>query len=158
MRFSNRPNMRTARRARQWTIVNQNVTLSSTISIIDISGLLEAALGFNLHDATVSALRLTLDMRFAAGSVVGDNVFAFFGVMWASNAAIAAGAASMADPSSDPADWIMHGSRLLVSDSALEHQPRNGHMDFFGDSQRKQRENNSSLVLLAKNQVSDHGV
>ena len=158
MRTVTRQIIRSARRARQWTIINQNTTLNSMGSIVDLSSALETSLGSNLHNSTVSALRLTFDFHFADASTIGDRVLAYFGVMWATNDAIAAGVASLPDPIVDSADWIMHGTRLLVSGSTALHQPRNAHMDFFGDSQRKQRENNSSLVLIAKNQVSDHGV
>ena len=158
MRTVRRPVVRGARRARQWTIINKNATLSSTTAIIPLQDTLETALGFNLNNVTVTALRLTIDLQFATASTIGDRVLTYFGVIWAGNDAIAAGAASLPDPTVDPADWIMHGTRLIISDSILIHTPRNAQINFFGDSQRKQRENNSSLVLLAKNQVSDHGV
>ena len=146
------------RRARQWAITNSNFTLSSTKVAIDLQAGLETDLAANLHNVTLAASRLTLQFDFAAGSTIGDRALGFYGIIWMSNDALTAGASAFPNPENDSADWIMHGSRLLVSESTLQHQPRNAHMNFFTDSQRKQRENNSTLVLIGVASLSEHGV
>ena len=149
---------RGARRSRQWGTNLANFTLSTTSVAIDLQAELESDLGFNLHNTTIGAIRTTLDMHFAAGSTVGDQTMLYFGILWFNNEAVAAGGASLPNPTHTQADWIMHGSRLLISESTALHQPRNAHMDFFSDSQRKQRENNSTLVLIGTASLADHGV
>ena len=146
------------RRERQWTIIQSNFTMSGALVAIDLTTVLEASLGSTLHNVTVSALRLTIDMNFAAGLTVGDRSLNYFGVMWISREALAVGSAALANPATDAADWMMHGTRLIVSESALLHKPRGASMEFFSDSQRKQRENNSVLVLIGTAPISDHGV
>ena len=149
---------RGVRRARQWAITSQNFTMSTTVVAIDLQTALETDLDANLHNVTVAAIRLTLGFQFATASTVGDRTNMFFGVIWVGNDALATGFAALPSPIDDSADWIMHGSRLLVSNSAAIHAPRNGTMDFFGDAQRKQRENHSTLVLIGVASIAEHGV
>ena len=159
MRTVGRQAIRSARRARQWAITAQNFTLSAMTVAVDLQSGLEVDLDANLHNVTVSAIRTTLDLQFAAGLTIGDRTLCYFGIIWLSNDAIAAGGSSLPNPANDSADWIMHGTRLVVSESTLIHKPRGGQLNFFGDSMRKQRENNSSLVMIGATVTpSEHGV
>ena len=147
-----------SRRARQWAIVNQNFTTSQTKVGVDLQSALETDLGYNLNNVTVSASRLTIGLQFATGSTIGDRVNMYFGMVWVGKDALVAGEAALPSPINDSVDWIMHGTRLLVSESIVIHMPRGGQMEFFSDSARKQREANQTLVLMGQADVSEHGL
>jgi len=146
-----------ARRARQWAIVRNTTSVIGTTeaqkAVIDLQAALEVDLGFNLNNTTCSAIRLRLNYHFASGSTVGDSVQFAYGIMWASDDAIAAGAASLPNPADDSADWIAHGGGFIVSESTAQHVPRGANQMLENDSMRKQRENNSSLVMITSAQT-----
>ncbi len=144
---------RSVRRARQWAIVRFTTSVIGTTeaqkSVVDLQAALETDLGFNLNNVTASAIRLRLNYHFAAGSTVGDSVQFAWGIIWASDDAIAAGAASIQNPANDSADWMAHGGGFIVSESTAQHVPRGGENHIvINDSMRKQRENNSSLIIV----------
>jgi len=143
---------------RQWGIVNASAAVvsasHSTAISINLGAPLEAAIGSNLHNVTVSAMRFNINLLFQATAVVGDQVNLFWGVMWATKDAIAAGALSLPEPTTDHADWIAHGQMSVVADvAAVVSMPRFGKFYVHNDSMRKQRENASSLVFIAQGQV-----
>jgi len=150
--------IRSARRARQWAIVRFTTSVIGTTeaqkSVVDLQALLETDLGFNLNNVTASAIRLRLNFHFASGSTVGDSVQFAYGIIWASDDAIAAGAASIPNPANDSSDWMAHGGGFIVSESTAQHVPRggDGHM-MINDSMRKQRENSTTLVLVTSAQT-----
>ena len=143
---------RTARRARQWAITQNSTTLAgaahSDNAVIQLQSGLETELAFNLHNVTASAIRMTLDFHYLVGSTIGVLNRVVFGIIWASDDSIAAGAASVPSPADDNADWMAFGGGSFISESVVAHSPRDSRFVISNDSMRKQYENNSSLVLV----------
>ncbi len=142
------------RRARQWAITHATGSIVATTEagklVVDLQAGLETDLGFNLNNVTASAIRMDIFANFQGTAVVGDVVFIALGIQWASDDAIAAGPASLANPSNDAADWLWHGAINVVADvAAVPSQPRDAHLVINNKSMRKQRENHQSLVLVA---------
>ena len=105
---------RVPRRARQWGIVQTSTTVSAASeagkAVIDLQSGLELALDYNLNNVTASAIRLMLNVSFVTAGTLGEAARGAWGIMWASNQAIAAGASSLPNPTQDEADWMAHGA------------------------------------------------
>ena len=134
------------RKTRQWGLVNVTIAIISaahaTAVAVDLQNPLETAIGSNLHNVTVSAMRILISMNFQATCVAGDQANVFYGVTWATNDAIAAGALSLPEPTTDHSDWIAHGNIHAIADTAgVIQMPRFGQQMLVNDSMRKQREN-----------------
>ncbi len=154
MTTRNRTIVRTARRARQWAIMPQTsgsiigVTEAQKIAF-DLQANLEIDLGYNLNNVTASAIRLDLTFDFQNTAVVGDRARCAWGIGWIQDDALAIGGTSLPNPSNDSFDWMAHGVFSVIADvAAVNSRPRNGLQMIRNDSQRKQRENHSSLVLI----------
>ena len=149
---------RSVRRARQWAIQtgsNQTIAIATTPNIFNLQSGLEAELGFNLHNVTASAIRLDIGINFTTGGALGDRVYLHYGVTFVDNVALGIGTTAMPQPESDNADWMAHGSILFANEAAgNSNVPRGGQIKLVSDSMRKQRENNSSLVLLIQASTS----
>ena len=159
MRTVGRATVRQQRRARQWAITNATFTASTTPVAIDLQSQLEVDMDQNLHNVTAAAIRISLGCFFLTGSTVGERTWLYFGIIWMGNDAIVAGGASLPNPVNDSADWMMHGARLLTSEATVGNLPRGGQIDFFSDFMRKQRENNSSLILIGvTSSLNEHSV
>ena len=142
--------VRNARRARQWAVIpGTNGTIAgiteATKLSFNLTSDLETSLGFNLHNVTASAIRLDLGLQFAASGTVGDRAMLHWGVIWITTDATAT---IMPNPATDAADWMAHGSRLIVNEAMAINMPRGGQVELHSDSMRKQRENNSELNLV----------
>jgi len=152
MTMTRRQIVRAPRRARQWAITQNSVSVVAATeaakAIVSLQDQLEIALAFNLHNTTVSAIRLRLDFHYPSGSTIGDLTRATYGIIWASNDAITAGAASLPNPGVDHSDWVAHGGVSFISESTAAHRPRFSSVMIINDSMRKQRENATSLVLI----------
>ncbi len=151
------------RRPRQWGLQNNNGSIVAATHAgnlaFDLQSKLETDLGANLHNVTVSAIRLDITLRFQATAVVGDTFNLHWGITWVSSSAAAAGGVALPDPSDDHADWIAHGQRLVVADvAAVISAPRRGLIEIRNDSMRKQKENDSSLLLICQASVVDDPV
>ena len=151
MTMSRRQIVRAPRKSRQWALTMANGTLVSIGDSIVVNLLagLRTEVGQQFTNLTASAIRLRLYCSFDATSGVGDRVEFAWGIIWATDNAIAAGVASLPDPRSDNADWMAHGSVQVISESALRGAPRHSLVVIDNDSMRKQRENNSSLIFIA---------
>ena len=150
MRTVGRQN-RSARRARQWSIqpgINATMTTAGTAIAFDLQAALETDIGSNLNNVTASAIRLAIGCNFAAGATIGQRVMLHYGVTWVGNDALGIGELALPDPVDDSADWMAHGARLISAESALQHVPQGAQFELVSDSMRKQRENNSTLVLI----------
>ena len=151
-----------ARRSRQWGITNVSTSLTVASfagkSVIDLSAALEANLGLTLNNVTASAIRIKLIISFLTGGTLGEGGAGAYGIMWASNTAITAGVASIPDPIADDADWMAHGKFTIFVEQTHAHIPRGGIQMISNDSMRKQRENNSSLVLVTEASLAVHGM
>ena len=119
--------------------------------LVDLGEELETSIGANLHNVTVSAIRMDMWMSFATTAVVGDRVRMAYGIMWIAQDSFDIGGTSVPDPSTDHVDWIAHGSSEIICDAAaVLSSPRNGLVRIRNDSMRKQRENNSVLALIVR--------
>ena len=142
------------RRARQWANTPMVTTTISTAgetgkAVIDLQAQLEVDLDYNLNNVTASAIRLNLYVRTQATVVVGDTMSGLWGVMWVNDDAIAVGATAVPSPAGDSADWMAHGTWAIAADTAgAVGFPATNPFPVLSDSQRKQRENHSSLVFV----------
>ena len=159
---SNRRQNFPARRARQWGTTNTSTTVSAATDagkvVIDLQAGLEIDLAMNLHNVTASAIRISLTTSFLVGGTLGEAARLSWGIMWATDQAIAAGGAALPNPISDEADWMAHGGITVFVEQIHAHIPRGGLTMISNDSMRKQRENNSTLVLLVQGAVIVHAV
>ena len=143
------------RKERQWGIHSSNQTLSTAghagMLSFDLSANIETSIGANLHNVTVSALKYRIRVRCVAAPTVFATFQVAFGIMWATNDAIAQGGLSLPQPSIDDGDWIWHNIRSWQADVATALAPLHPRDDMVIDnkSMRKQRENNSTLILIA---------
>ncbi len=150
MTLQRRSFTRSTRRARQWALMPGTngfiigITEATKLLFNLISGL-ETELDFQMHNVTASALRLSLNFQFAASGTVGDRAMLHYGVTWLTDGA---GAEEAPNPAADNADWMAHGAVLLVNEATTLNMPRGGQVKLDSDSMRKQRENNSRLVLV----------
>ncbi len=146
------------RRARQWSVINVNASLAGAATVlVNLTTALEAALSINANNWTASALRLKLVVvRTASGNAADFNRL-MWGVGWFNNDAVVAGAASLPDPSADNADWYAHGAYAWhASGTGAQNQDQaNTQTPVESDSMRKQRENNSSLMLIINSVEGD---
>ena len=117
-------------------------------AIFDLQVNLEVDLGSNLNNVTASAIRLEMAIRTQATAAVGDTMSGCWGVAWIGNDAIAAGGASIPSPNNDHADWMAHGTWLVVAETTSVRQMGNKTFPVVSDSQRKQRENHSTLLFV----------
>ena len=149
------------RRARQWSVINVNGTLiAASTLLINLTSALEAALSINANNWTASALRLKMVViRTASGNAADFNRL-MWGVGWFNNDAVAAGAVSLPDPSVDNADWYAHGAYAWHASGtgAQNEDAANTQVELVSDSMRKQRENNSSLMLIINSVEGDVSV
>ncbi len=144
---------RTPRRARQWALTATNGSLVAATSagklIVDLGQGLEDELASNLHNITASALRYNISYRQTT-SQAGDDDTVAMGVAWVSTNALTAGPASVPNPGSDNWDWMFHDIRTITNhggaDSDFSFQ--NAQWSISNNSMRKQRENNSALVMV----------
>ena len=147
--------VRTPRRPRQWGITSTNGTVASATPagklLIDLTIGLENELSVQMHNTTVSALRYNITYRQTAASVGDDDVIAM-GIAWISNNALAAGPDAVPNPASDNFDWIFHDIRTVSATTAtdLDNVARNGAWTIRNNSMRKQRENNSTLLMVTE--------
>jgi len=152
---------RAARKERQWGIVQSTQTLTAATQaaglIFNLVSGLETALSVNAHNWTASALRMRINMTRIGTSPTSANVGFHYGVSWFNNDAIAAGPVSLPDPVVDNADWMAYGARVLSSETAVigsEYSAAAPEV-VHNNSMRKQRENNSSLVLVLRSFLLD---
>jgi len=132
-------------------------TTEATKLFFDLQSALETDLASNLHNTTVSAIRLDIHLTFATTAVVGDRARIGWGMGWFQNDAIAAGVASLPNPLDDHFDWVAHGTREVICDvAAVISRPRDGLIEVRNDSMRKQRENHSTFgCVVSANNLSD---
>jgi len=142
------------RKERQWGITHANGTIvlatKAGMLIAELTSGLETTLGVEAHNWTVAALKFRLDVHGLATGTANDQVVLSAGIAWVGNDAFAAGAGSLPDPSDDNADWIWHsGIALSFPTTGAGGSPAIPPGGFVIDnkSMRKQRENNSTLVL-----------
>ena len=150
----------TTRRTRQWSVVDQSISIvtgGAVAGLINLTTELEVALGFNAHNWTASALRLNMSVDRVATGGASDTARLIWGVGWFNNDAVAAGAASLPNPAIDNADWYAHGSYVWHASGtgARNGDDANTQVPVHSDSMRKQRENNSSLMFIARATFSD---
>ena len=141
---------------RMWGIVNENGSLIAATHagqlVFDLQKKLEADIGSNLHDATASAIRINVNYR-VTGSSEGDDTTIALGIGWVSNAAFAVAGVSVPDPVEDHFDWMFHDIRTFssaIGATDVDEAPRNSMIEIRNNSMRKQRENNSKLVLVTR--------
>ena len=151
----NVPRIRSPRRNRQWGIVSSNGAIVAATQagnfILNMSAGVEASLGNTIAGMTISAIRLQLHMNFQATAVVGDRVACQWGIILASIDAVGQGASALPDPTEDDADWMAHGSFMVVADvAAVISRPRDGVVTIDNNSMRKVRENNMRLELIVR--------
>ena len=143
---------RPPRRPRQWGIFQNSLAIAAAAqasnAVADLGAPLETALGYNLNNVTVSAIRLRMDFGYTVGSSIGDLTRLSYGILWVNNDAVTIGPTAMPDPGLDDADWIAHGGASFISDSVVAHRPRFSSVFINNNSMRKQRENFSSLMLI----------
>ena len=155
----NRTIVRAPRRPRQWGLTSQNGTVAGSSEAtklpISLDTDLEADLGFQLHNVTVGAGRITIGFHFATASTIGDRAMLHWGVIILPEDMPTT---EMPNPSTDHSDWLMHGARLMVSETILINKPRGGDVNLFWDSQRKMRENHSKLVLIIVATTLEHTI
>ena len=144
---------RTPRRARQWALTAANGTIAAATSagklVVDLGQGLEDEISANLNNVTASALRYNISYRQTTSQAGDDDTIAM-GVAWVSANAITAGSASIPNPASDNWDWMFHDIRTITnhggSDSDFSFQ--NAQWSISNNSMRKQRENNSALIMV----------
>ncbi len=137
-----------------WGIISSNGSIVAATHagqlIVPLQGKLETDLGASLNQATASAIRVNVNYRLTA-STTGDDCTVACGVMWATDAAVAVGGTSIPDPHEDHADWMFHDIRTLSSSrdvTDVDEQVLGSFMQIRNDSMRKQRENNSQLIMV----------
>ncbi len=167
MTTRNRRNFRQGvRKERQWgiTVGNGSIVAATQVAslLINLTSGLEATLGVSAHNWTVAAMKFDMAWRALAAGTAFDDLVVTAGITWADDDVIAAGTASLPDPSEDNADWIWHSSLHCqwISTSAFSTAggPHVAKWMIDNQSMRKQRENNSSLVFIARATVLDRTV
>ena len=145
------------RRDRQWGITSANGSIVASGHAgqlaIDLMTNLRVATGYQMPGVTASALRFNVDYRGTTWKA-GDDITMAMGVIWATDRAISSGGVALPNPATDDADWMFHDIRTLsspgngfdVADSDI--QPGNSQLVISNDSMRKQRENDSTLVMI----------
>ena len=157
-RYANTRPPRGQRRERMWGITSTNGTVAAAthagMLTIDMMTELRTDVGYTMPAVTASALRFNIDYRPTVWKL-GDDVTVAMGVIWATEKAIVAGGVALPDPSADQADWLFHDIRTLICpgtgfDTSTDSDvaPRDGRLVISNDSMRKQRENQSTLVML----------
>ena len=144
------------RKERQWGITILNGTLTAATQaaslVFNLTSSLESSLSVNAHNWTSSAIKARITFVRTGAGTFGDRINFAIGAGWFNNDAIAAGPVSLPSPSEDDADWQAYLSGYASADSgtALAHlNPKEGFV-IDNKSMRKQRENNSSLVLIIR--------
>ena len=150
------------RRPRQWSIINLNGSVINAANpiVFNLVADLEAALSDIANNWTASALRLQMTVERVAGGSASDFAQLMWGVGWFNNQALAAGVTSLPDPRADNADWYAHGVYHWHASGtgARNADDANSQVLVRTDSMRKQRENNSSLVMVVAAVASDVAV
>ncbi len=153
-----------ARKERQWQVIAGNGALLDATEanklVFPLSAPAEAALGIIANNWTASALRLIMSVDRVASGNASDVARLMYGVTWAGNDAIAAGSLSLPNPVNDNADWYAHGAYVWHADGtgARNQDAANTQVQVFSDSMRKQRENNSSLIMIISSSFQDVAV
>ena len=149
--------IRSLRRERQWGITSVNTSIVSAGHAgqknIDLMAGIRSASAYQMPGVTASALRFNVNYRPTSWAA-GDDVTVACGVIWATDRAIAAGGVSLPNPDADDADWMFHDLRTMsapgngfdTADSDIP--PHNSQLLIRNDSMRKQRENDSTLVMI----------
>ena len=139
---------------RMWGIVSANVSIvvatHAGLADLSLQTRLESDIGSNLHDATASAIRINVNYRLT-GSTTGDDNTIACGIAWISDAAEAVGGVAIPDPLEDHYDWMFHDIRTLTSSRDVvdvDEQVQGSLMVIRNNSMRKQRENNSMLMII----------
>ena len=145
--------IRAPRRPRQWALAPTGIgsvigTTEATKLFFDLQAALETDLAYNLNNVTASAIRLDISIIFQTGGTVGQLSVLHFGIGWFQDDAIAAGVASLPNPSNDSFDWMAHRKRAVVCETTGANLPRGGTFQIYNDSMRKQRENHSTLGMV----------
>ena len=140
--------------------LNGSVLNPASPIVFNLTADLEAALSDNANNWTASALRLQMTVERVATGNAADFAQLMWGVGWFNNQAISAGFASLPDPRADNADWYAHGVYHWHASGtgARNADDANSQVPVRTDSMRKQRENNSSLVLVMAAVASDVAV
>jgi len=146
--------VRAPRRARQWAITFSNVAIVAATQAaavaIPLLSALETDLGFEMHNVTISALKFNINYRLT-NSTTGDDCSILCAVAWVSDSAFAAGGVALPDPSVDHYDWMFWDHRTLSSSRDvvdIDEQVIASHLVIDNKSMRKQRENNSTLMMI----------
>ena len=159
-----RPIVRGSRKERQWgiTIANGSIigVTQATSLAFNLTDGLETTLGSEAHNWTVAALKYNLDFVGLAAGAVNDDFTVAAGVTWVNNDALAAGPVSLPSPSDDNADWMWYSAGHFTFENAVAKEAPMNRSGFVIDNQsmRKQRENNSSLVLIVRGVLTDRTV